>query len=309
MGSVRQMFVPTYQCLSQFLWSLRMKFMTAEFAHIRVYGMDRIEFLDQQRSRLSDAIECGDVSIYNTLHTGCTAELLKSARDGDIEAFFREESTNAFLQFIGGRLLFNQLELQEYHFYWCDDLKKTIETLFIAHCMHPYTDPFINNVAEIVQGSDPTKMPDIQEIIQKVIKTPNVCENIMSLSKDAATIDKLSEDMINMLEGMMISTPTPTCATTTESTVVETLVPQTTPGAYLKQQRQQREERQKELQSTSDPLRVLRDMLVNMRTATINADDGDGDDTQADAMIQALGAVMGPKGPELLSSMFKMTSK
>jgi hypothetical protein len=154
------------------------------------------------------------LKLFQTFSSSFTKDILVHFLNRDKELFFLSSSktNNTFVQFIGGKTVFDQLDEEGVELYWGTDKTPSLVSSCLRHGLNLQTllnnkkllDSCMNMFPKKSLSKDPKpiNMSNIFSTLQDTIKTDGMIDTISELVSDENGI----QNAVNMLQSLLIST-------------------------------------------------------------------------------------------------------
>jgi len=197
-------------------------------------------------------LECGrslSWDLVRKIGPGCTKALLVACLNKDDETFFQEPD-NPFVQFVGGRVLYDRLVDAEKDGYWGDNhLVNIIRQCMVLHALEPMATKLQCILSKVAASSSAGTM-DQSNILSSILTDPSILSSLVGLMDSPESMKTLLQSLRTIMDGM---TTTATAVPETvdeeeeeEAPVVATVSAAATPGEFIRAARQQRAKKTKQ---------------------------------------------------------------
>ena len=240
-------------------------------------------------SRLISSVGTGDWELLHVLGAGCTTELLLACLSKDAVTFFQSESTNALLQYIGGRTLYDHLDPLDQEVYWSEHrLSGIIRQCRILHAFEPLKqNPTLQAILDKASSLPPTgTTEDKHRQFQAFLLDPVVLAGFLELLESPDSTAPVIGCLSTIIEAMLLEPPSPP----------ETYRPAalTSPGAYLQKQRVQRSQQNKKVQHSM--LQSILGLLESLRMDATTQSAQTVDPSTVAQIVEVLSSCLGSGG-------------
>ena len=148
---------------------------------------------------LREAIEKSSDTLFLHLATGITTDLKNAFVAREAELFFQGEATNVFLQFIGGRRIYDCLDEAECLEYWGETLNQTLRQGLLLKAIAPKLSSINSIVDSLIQTQTDNEKPTIQGTVEKMLSSEDLLNNVLNLVKHENGV----KDLMTMMKGVM----------------------------------------------------------------------------------------------------------
>lgn len=213
--------------------------------------------------------------LIRELGPGCTKELLVSCISRDESKFF-VDSTNPFVAFIGGKVLYDRLDETEREDFWGKNhLINIIRQCMVLHALEPLTTKLQCIVSKITDATKGQQMNQTS-LMSMLMTDPEIISGLFGLMDSPESMKTLISSLRKIVDGMTTEAPeevqsedeedvtndtsegshSTTLATTdaiessATSEVVETIDAIVSPGMFLKKNRKKQKAKQRNQKNT-----------------------------------------------------------
>lgn len=153
--------------------------------------------IEKNFQSLKRACETQDKALLGKLGPGLTKDLLRRFLSRDV-SFFADD--NPFVQFIGGKDVYDQFDEAERDMYWGAVLENVIRQGIIAYALFPKMGTLESLASNLMDGSDSAKsLQNPMHLMQNVMNNPETMSDVMSLIDGKDGI----KDLMGMLKSIV----------------------------------------------------------------------------------------------------------
>jgi hypothetical protein len=185
----------------------------------------------------------------------------------DAETFFQDPDNNPFVQFVGGRVLYDRLVDAEKDGYWGDNhLVNIIRQCMVLHALEPMATK-LQCILSKVAASAGTM--DQSNILSSILTDPSILSSLVGLMDSPESMKTLLQSLRTIMDGMTTTATAVPETVDEEAPVVAAVSAAATPGEFIRAARQQRAKKTKQTKNKnanpglSDMMALLGNMSMD----------------------------------------------
>ena len=196
-------------------------------------------------------LECsGSLSwdLVRKIGPGCTKALLVACLNKDAETFFQDPDNNPFVQFVGGRVLYDRLVDAEKDGYWGDNhLVNIIRQCMVLHALEPMATKLQCILSKVAASSSASAgTMDQSNILSSILTDPSILSSLVGLMDSPESMKTLLQSLRTIMDGMTTTATAVPETVDEEAPVVAAVSAAATPGEFIRAARQQRAKKTKQ---------------------------------------------------------------